>query len=140
MSSYTTNGAYGRDYLGSGWKFPLQITAAGGIAMSRYEQRIEESIYLILGTAKGERVMAPNFGCGVHDLVFATNNPTTRSLVIDQVRQALVAHEPRIDVLDVTAESAPESPNLLLIRINYRIRANNAIANMVYPFYIKEGS
>src|SRR5438876_7810229 len=119
-----------RDFLGVGWKFPLQVTASGKIAQARYEQRIEESIYLILSTAKGERVMLPNFGCGIHELVFAPNNTVTRSVVVQQVRQALVAYEPRIDVLDIDAETAPGEPNLLLIRINYRIRANNALGNL----------
>ncbi|HTX91829.1 MAG TPA: GPW/gp25 family protein [Anaerolineales bacterium] len=128
-----------REFLGIGWKFPLQVTPDGKLGQSRYEQRIEESVYLILSTSKGERVMLPDFGCGIHDLVFAPNNPGTLALVVQNVRTALVANEPRIDVLDVAAESAPESQNLLLIRISYRIRANNSIGNLVYPFYIGEG-
>jgi uncharacterized protein len=129
-----------RDFLGVGWKFPFQVTPGGQIAQARYEQRIEESIYLILSTSKGERMMLPEFGCGIHDLVFAPNNSTTIAAVVQTVREALVAFEPRIDVLDINAESAPEEPNLLLIRINYRIRANNARGNLVYPFYIRESA
>ncbi len=129
-----------RDFLGVGWKFPLQVTPSGKIAQARYEQRIEESIYLILTTAKGERVMLPDFGCGIHDLVFAPNNTLTRSVVVQNVRKALVAFEPRIDVLEVNADEADGEPNLLLIRINYRIRSNNALGNLVYPFFIREGA
>jgi uncharacterized protein len=129
-----------REFLGVGWRFPLQVTANGKIAQAKHEQRIEESVYLILSTAKGERIMLPNFGAGIHELVFAPNNTVTRGVVVQNVRQALVTYEPRIDVLDIVAESAPEQPNLLLIRINYRIRANNAIGNLVYPFYISEGT
>ena len=127
-----------RAFLGVGWKFPLQVNPAGGVAVSLYEQRVEESIYLILSTARGERVMLPDFGCGIHDLVFQVNDPRTRSVVVENVRQALVQYEARIDLLDVRADSAPEQPNLLLIRVNYRIRANNAMGNLVYPFYIQE--
>lgn len=127
-----------REFLGVGWKFPIQVSPSGGIATARYEQRIEESIYIILGTAKGERVMMGDFGCGIHDLVFKPNNTATRTAVVQQVREALVRHEPRIDVLDVEAVWAPEQPNLLLIRVDYRIRANNAVGNLVYPFYINE--
>ena|SRR5438270_7727772 len=127
-----------REYLGSGWKFPLQVTPGGKIAQSGYEQRIEESIFLILSTAPGERLMLPDFGCGMHDLVFAPNNESTISEVIHHVHEALTQQEPRIDVLDVNAESAPEQPNLLVIRIDYRIRANHALGNLVYPFYMKE--
>lgn len=128
-----------REFLGVGWKFPLQVTATGAIAQAKYEQRIEESIYLILATARGERPMLPDFGCGIYELVFAENNSQTIALVVHLAREALTRYEPRIDVLDVNAESTAEQPNLLLVRINYRIRATNAIGNLVYPFYIGEG-
>lgn len=127
-----------RDFLGIGWKFPLQVTPAGRIAQARYEQRIEESIYLILSTAKGERAMLPEFGCGIHDLVFEPNNPGTVAATAQSVRAALTRFEPRIDVLDLAVE--PQDVNLLLIRISYRIRANNAIGNLVYPFYVNEAA
>jgi Bacteriophage baseplate protein W len=127
-----------RDFLGIGWKFPVQVTPAGRIAQARYEQRIEESIFLILSTARGERVMLPEFGCGIHNLVFASNSPGTTALVTQTVRQALTTFEPRIDVLDVSVENPETQRNLLLIRVNYRIRANNALSNLVYPFYITE--
>jgi hypothetical protein len=127
-----------RDYLGIGWKFPLQVTSNGRIAQSRYEQRIEESVFLILSTARGERPMLPEFGCGIHDLVFESNRPATVALVAQSVRTALTAYEPRIDLLDVNVDAPQE--NLLLIRIDYRIRANNAVGNMVYPFYIREAA
>src|SRR5688572_9326396 len=116
-----------RSFLGKGWRFPLQVTPYGGLAWASDEAKVEESVALILGTAKGERVMLPDFGCGIHDLVFAPNSAVTRSAVVQQVRQALVAYEPRIDVLGISAESAPEEPNLVLIRIDYRVRANNAL-------------
>ncbi len=128
-----------REFLGAGWKFPLQITPGGKIAQARHEQRIEESIFLILSTAKGERVMRPDFGCGIHDLVFGSNDATTLAVVTQMVRDALIAYEPRVDVLDIGVENTPEQPNLLLIRVNYRIRANNALGNLVYPFFITEG-
>jgi len=129
-----------REYLGVGWKFPLQVTAAGGLARVRYEHRVEESVYLILSTAKGERVMLPEFGCGIHELVFAPNTPGTIGLVAQQVRRALVTWEPRVDVLDIVVDSPAGEPNLLLIKVGYRIRANNALGNLVYPFYLREGS
>jgi Bacteriophage baseplate protein W len=129
-----------RDFLGTGLRFPLQVTAGGRLAVASDEQRVEESVYLILNTAAGERVMLPGFGCGIHDLVFAPNDPGTRGAVVQEVRRALVANEQRIDVLAVDAESAPEEPNLLLVRIDYRIRANNALGNLVFPFYLDEGA
>jgi phage baseplate assembly protein W len=129
-----------RDFLGVGWKFPLQVTASGHIAQARYEQRIEESIFLILSTSRGERPMLPDFGCGIHDLVFQPNNPGTIARVVESVRAALTAYERRIDVLEIHADAPDDAGNLLLIRISYRIRANNAVGNLVYPFYIREAA
>jgi len=129
----------GRDFLGVGWKFPVQVDGRGRIATASYEQRVAESIHLILGTARGERVMLPEFGCGLHDLVFAPNTTTTRGRVAQAVRQALVEREPRIDVLSVQVDDAPGEPNLLLIRVDYRVRTNNAAGNVVYPFFLQEG-
>ena len=128
-----------RDFLGTGWKFPIRINPRGGFSYSTAEQDIEEAIWIILATARGERQMRPRFGCGIHDYVFAANNPGTRGAIADQVRQALLEWEPRIDLLGVQVEAHPESPEVLLIRVDYRIRANNAFHNLVYPFYIREG-
>ncbi|MFO1322805.1 MAG: GPW/gp25 family protein [Burkholderiales bacterium] len=129
-----------RDFLGTGFGFPLRVTPQGRLALSRDEQRIEESIYLILGTRIGERLMMPAFGCTIHDLVFAPNNAVTRTRAVDGVRRALTSFELRIDVLDVTALTAPAEPNLLLIRVDYRVRATNALGNLVYPFYLNESA
>lgn len=128
-----------RAFLGVGWRFPVQVTPTGGIATSSLEQKIEESIYLILSTGKRERLMLPDFGCGIHDLVFAPDDAATIAEATATVRESLVRYEPRIDVLSVDVFPAAGEPNLLLIRIDYRIRANNARANLVYPFYIAEG-
>lgn len=133
-------GIENREFLGVGWRFPLQVTPGGRIAQARYEQRVEESILLILATAPGERPMLPDFGCGIHELLFAPNDSRSIALVVHLVRQALTKYEPRIDLLDVHAENTLEAPNLLLIRVNYRVRATNAIGNLVYPFYVNEGS
>jgi Bacteriophage baseplate protein W len=128
-----------RAFLGIGWRFPLQVTPAGAIAQSSLERKIEESIYLILSTAKRERPMLPDYGCGIHELVFAPDDAATVAEVTATVREALVRFEPRIDVLAVDASAAPGEPTVLLIRVDYRIRANNARANLVYPFFITEG-
>ncbi len=128
-----------REFLGVGWKFPLQVNSRGAIASSRREQSIEEAVYMILSTARGERVMLPDFGCGIHEIVFAPNNPAVVTRVVDAVRRALVTWEPRIDVLSVDAQTSEAEANLLIIRVNYRVRANNTIENLVYPFYITEG-
>src|SRR3712207_3983716 len=128
-----------REFLGRGWKFPLQVTPGGRIAQARFEQRIEEAVYLIVSTAPGERVMLPDFGCGIHDLAFPPNTRGTPAAGAEQDRRARVTYEPRIDVLGVAVDGAPGQANLLVSRVGYRIRANNAAGNRVYPFLLREG-
>lgn len=128
-----------REFLGVGWRFPLEVTPNGAIATSSAERKIEESVYLVLATARRERVMLPDFGCSLHDLVLAPGDAGTVAEVAATVREALVRYEPRIDVLAVDAASAPGEPSVLLVRVDYRIRANNARANLVYPFFVTEG-
>jgi len=124
-------------FLGIGWKFPVDHDAGGQIALARYEDSISQAIWIILGTAPGERAMRPDFGCGIHDLIFAVNSAGTAGQVASLVRQALIRWEPRIDVLRVTASSDPATANLLLIEIEYRVRTTNSRFNLVYPFYLE---
>lgn len=127
-----------KDFLGIGWKFPIRVNPKGGLSYSKYEQDIEEAIWIILGTAKGERMMLPDFGCGIHDLVFAPINPTTIGDIEHHVTEALSKWEPRIEVLEVNVEQETEEPNRLLIRIDYKVLSTNTYANIVYPFYLTE--
>lgn len=123
-------------FLGVGWKFPVALDE-GRIALAEYEESIRESIWIVLATARGERKMRPDFGCGIHDLVFATNSGETAGRVASEVRQALILWEPRIDVLGVSAGSDEAEPTRLLIQIEYRVRATNNRFNLVYPFYVE---
>jgi Bacteriophage baseplate protein W len=127
------------DFLGTGWKFPIRVNGRGGLSYASGEQRVAEAIWIILSTPPNSRIMQPEFGCSIHDYVFAPNTPNTRALIAQAVQRALLRWEPRIDVLSVRTESQPETPNALLIHVDYRIRANNAAHNLVYPFYINEG-
>ena len=128
-----------KSFLGKGWKFPIRINSRGGLSYSRGDEDIEEAIWIILGTSMGERIMLPEFYCGIHDLVFAPLNPTIIGDIEFHVKESLIKWEHRIDVLDVRVEQEAEEPNKLLIRVDYRIRANNAYYNMVYPFCYSEG-
>ena len=108
------------------------------MALSALERKVVESIWIILGTAKGERVMRPDFGCDIHEFVFAPLNETTVTLIRDAVEEALVLWEPRIEVLSVQAR--PEAREAVLaISVRYRIRTTNTEYNMVYPFYLRRG-
>jgi uncharacterized protein len=125
------------EFLGTGWRFPLRPDARGALGFARAEASIEQSIWLVLGTRLGERQMLPSFGCALSRLVFGSNDVSTRGNVAREVREALSRWEPRIDVVEVRAD-APQ-PELMLIRIDYRVRSTNAFHNLVYPFYIGEG-
>ncbi|MGH9972169.1 MAG: GPW/gp25 family protein [Pyrinomonadaceae bacterium] len=128
-----------KSYLGRGWSFPVRLhEKEGTIRFSEYERDIQESIRIILSTRKGERVMRPDFGCGIHDLVFSVINTTNLTEIENNVREALAAFESRIDVTRVNALSDGGVDGQLRISIDYLIRGTNNQLNLVYPFYIKE--
>lgn len=128
-----------KPFLGVGWAYPVKAGDDGAIELALYEVSVRQSIWIILGTAKRERVMRPDFGCGIYDLVFEINSPTTAGRVAQEVKDALLRFEPRIDVLDVQAH--PESNGeVLLISIDYQVRATDNAFNLVYPFYLERSS
>ncbi len=124
------------DIIGKGWKFPPQIGRHGGVALVGGETEIEQAMMIILRTAPGQRVMRPEFGCEIHDLVFMPNNGDTAARIKHAVRQALGRWEPRINVLDVTVDPSPDDPACLFIDITYRIKATHDRRSLVYPFYL----
>ena len=127
-----------KEFLGVGIKFPFQINFSGGIALSSYEEDIKDSIRIILGTSKGERLMRPDFGCGIHNLVFAPINTSTEGLIIHNIREALTLFEPRIELLKVDIAKDEVDIGKLLINIDYKVIRTNNIFNLVYPFYLHE--
>lgn len=128
-----------RDLIGRGWPFPPR-PVGGRLRFTGGGDKIRESIWIILSTSPGERQMRPEFGCGINDLVFEANTVALRAIVQRRVREALTRWEPRIDVTDVRVETAPDARNYLIVRIDYRVRANNAFFNLVYPFFLNEGA
>jgi phage baseplate assembly protein W len=123
-------------FVGRGWQDPFTVSD-GRVATSGGTVHIDQSIRIILGTAPGERVMRPDFGCRIHDLVFAANDPATAAAASSAVHDALAVWEPRIDVLSVTARDDTAQPTLLLIDIAYEVRATNSRVNLVHPFYLE---
>ena len=128
------NGSRG-DILGSGWAFPPTVDARGRIALARQERDVEEAIYMILLTPIGQRVMRPEFGCRIHDLIFAPNDATTIGQATYYVEDALGMWEPRIQVRRVNAVPDPENNGRLLITIHYEIKATHDERSLVFPFY-----
>ncbi len=126
-------------FLGKGWKYPVRVDENGTIAISEYEEDIKEAIRIILGTAKGERLMRPDFGCGIHEFVFTSMNAVNLSLIETSVRDALTLWEPRIELINVKTDAEKADEGKLYINIDYRVRVTNTEFNLVYPFYLKEG-
>jgi len=126
-----------KNFLGTGWSFPVRVGSSGGIALSSHEANIEESVRLILGTAVGERVMEPEYGCHIHDYVFHPNNPNTASLVAFYAQQAISKLEPRVTDIDIIAAPDANSENVLNLSIKYKIIRDNELRNMVYPFFLR---
>lgn len=126
------------NFLGIGWTFPIQVGTDGRVGMSRYEQDIREAIWIILSTAKGERVMRPDFGCGIHDYVFSVINTSTVALIENSVQEALTLWEPRIELTGVAVSTESADQGKLMIKIDYKVRTTNNRFNLVYPFYLTE--
>lgn len=127
-----------RAFLGVGWAFPLRLAADRSVEAAVYEDDVRESIRIILGTRRGERVMRPDFGAGLEDFVFESINTTTIELLKKRVEEALIDWEPRIDVERVEVKDE-RTRGRLLVSLDYRVRSTNTHYNLVYPFYLQEG-
>lgn len=122
-------------FIGRGWGFPMRTGPTGGIGMVERDEEIQEAIRLVLGTAPGERPMRPEFGCGIHEYVFAGTDGGTAGRIAQEVRIALERWEPRIDVTDVVIAFDSVELGLLYIDVHYAIRSTNDRRNLVFPFY-----
>jgi uncharacterized protein len=127
-----------REHLGVGWAFPVR-PVAGRLTYARHEDDVEQAIAIILETTRRERVMRPSFGTELRNFVFESNSPVTHRAIEDEVRGALAAWEPRIDVQTVRAYGDAERVNVVMIELDYVVRRNNSSVNLVYPFYLREG-
>lgn len=125
-----------QDIIGKGWRFPPQIGPNGGIALVGGETEIEQAILIILRTAPGQRVVRPEFGCDLHELVFMPNNSDTAARIKRAVRQALGRWEPRIRVHSVEANPDASDSARLMIDIQYEIKSTHDRRSLVYPFYL----
>ena len=127
-------------FLGNGWSFEVMPDpVTGRIRMCGGDDDIAQAVRLILNTKRGERVMRPDFGCRLCDFAFEAFSESVRAEMIEEVKTALVMHEPRISDIDVTIDDiAPEGR--IVLDISYNVRATNNPYNLVFPFFIEEGS
>jgi phage baseplate assembly protein W len=127
-----------RDFLGKGLRFPVSVNLNGGVSSSVLEENVRQSIFIILGTAPGERIYRPDFGCRIHDLMFAPNNPITAAAAEVYCEEAIYKYEPRIESVTCRARPNADEPNRLDVRLEYVIAGKNEKRNLVYPFYLKQ--
>lgn len=126
-----------KSFLGRGIAFPLGTDGSGGLAMSAYEENIRQGIHLVIGTALGERLYRPEFGCRIHDLIFEPNNSHTRNMAEFYVEEALLKWEPRIRKIEIAATVDSDEPNTIHLEVSYSVRATNSHFNLVYPFFLR---
>jgi phage baseplate assembly protein W len=130
------NGHNGSDFIGTGWAYPVRVNARGGLALASGPEEIDGSIRMILETAPGERVMRPEFGCQIWDLLFAPVNPNVLGLMAQAVRDAVRQWEPRVELEEVFPRPDPTDAARVNIEVTYRVKTTNDLRNLVFPFYV----
>ena len=128
-----------KEIIGSGWAFPPQIDPQGGMALTNERNEIQQSIWVILSTSPGQRVMRPTFGCRLQEMIFAPNNSHTAAQVRRYVEEALGMWEPRINVIQVRVQPDLQEAARLSIEIEYQVKTTRDRRSLVYPFYLIPG-
>jgi len=128
-------------FLGTGWSFPPRFDRnAGRVAMVEDEQDIEESLRILFGTQRGERLFQPQYGLDMHDVLFDPMSTTLRTLLEERVKIDILVYEPRIEPLAVRVASPDAASGELHIELEYRVRATNSRYNLVFPFYSSDSN
>lgn len=127
-------------FLGRGWAFPVKFRKGSfTVALSEDEIDIKESLIILLKTSLGERVMQPEYGANLVDMLFENINVTTATIIINRLKRAILFFEPRVKVSDI--DMVPDIPEgRIMVTISYTIISTNTRTNLVYPFYFKEGT
>jgi uncharacterized protein len=130
-----------RPFLGRGWSFPPTFDRkTPGVEMLEQEKDIASSLEILLSTARGERVMLPQYGCNLEELLFEGLDTRTKTLIIDKVESAILYHEARIELESVSLDTTNELEGMVLIVVTYRVKSTNSRFNFVYPFYKLQGT
>lgn len=130
-----------QEFLGRGWAFPPGFSEGGGeVEMVAGVADIHESLRILVATAPGERVMQESYGCGLNSVMFEEMDQGLLNSITGLVTDAIIDHEPRIDLESVDVKESDLEAGLLLISIQYMVRGVNNRYNMVFPFYLKEAS
>ncbi len=129
------------DFLGKGWSFPPTfIPALQAVEMTEKVEDIQRSLQILLSTRVGERIMQPKYGCNMDEMVFESLSTTTKTIIKDKIKTAILYFEPRIDVTAISMNTTNELEGEILIEIEYLVRATNSRFNFVFPYYVNEGT
>jgi phage baseplate assembly protein W len=133
-----------RTFLGRGWSFPPTFNRSHrsrpGVEMLEQEADIASSLEVLLSTSQGERMMLPQYGCNLQELVFESLDTRMKTLMADKIESAILYHEPRIELENVRLEESRELEGVVLIEVVYRVKSTNSRFNFVFPYYKEEGT
>lgn len=128
-------------FLGRGWSFPPSFNRTlSEVEMLEYETDIASSLEILLTTARGERIMLPQYGCNMDELVFESLDTRLKTLMADKIKSAILYHEPRIELESVALDDSYELEGVILIEVNYKVKSTNSRFNFVFPYYKQEGT
>ncbi len=129
------------DFLGRGWSFPPEFNiTAQSVEMTEKVDDIYKSLEILLSTRVGERIMQPKFGCNMDELIFESLDTATKTIIIDKIKTAILYFEPRIDAKKIELNTDNELEGIIVLEIEYVVRATNSRFNFVYPYYRNEGT
>jgi uncharacterized protein len=129
------------DFQGRGWSFPPVFNRhIPGVEMTEKVDDIVSSLEILMTTMPGERVMLPDYGCGMEDLIFESLDTRLKTLLADKIESTILYFEPRIEVENVELDSSRELEGVVLIEIIFRVKATNSRFNFVFPYYKQEGT
>ena len=129
------------DYLGKGWSFPPTFDVMSGeVVMTEQVEDIQISLEVLLSTKVGEPVIQPKYGCNMDELVFEALDTGTKTLIRDKIQTAILYFEPRIDAKKIELNTDNELEGIIIVEIEYVVRATNSRFNFVYPYYRNEGT
>lgn len=129
-----------KSYLGTGWSFPVSFSKGKGVAMVSADEDIRQSLRILLSTIPGERIFRNDYGCSICEWVFSKMNLSEKTRIVNIIEMAILEGEPRVKAESVDIEIKDEREGILWINIEYTVGQTNSRGNMVYPFYIREGT
>ncbi|MDI9339683.1 MAG: GPW/gp25 family protein [Sediminibacterium sp.] len=129
------------DFLGTGWSFPPRFEKAGsGIVMVSDEEDIRQSLTILFNTSSGERIMRPEYGCNIRSFLFRSIDNSFQNYMKDTIINAILKYESRIIVNDLLIDTSAYTDGIVVLDLTYTIRTTNNRNNMVFPFYLNEGT